>query len=132
MAEGDMTEAGGARAAAGLLKLPDRPTAILAANDPMAAGALRAAHGAGLDVPRDLSVIGYDDLALSALTEPPLTTLAQPIREAGAKLADMLLRRLAGAPVEQLQEIWPPRLVPRGSDGPAPMPARPEPIQGGS
>jgi DNA-binding LacI/PurR family transcriptional regulator len=98
----------------------------------MAAGALHAARRAGLAVPGDLSIVGYDDLAASALTDPPLTTLAQPIREAGAKLADMLLARLAGTPVEALQEIWPPRLVPRGSDGPAPTPARMEPIQGGS
>lgn len=130
--EGNMTEAGGAEAAARLFALPDRPTAVLAANDPTAIGVLRAARASDLPVPQALSVIGYDDLALSALSDPPLTTLAQPIREAGARLADMLLRRIAGMPAAQLQEIWPPRLVPRGSDGPAPQPVRSDALQGGN
>ncbi|MEQ8964347.1 MAG: LacI family DNA-binding transcriptional regulator [Azospirillaceae bacterium] len=118
--EADMTEADGARAAEALRRLADPPTAVLTANDPMAIGALRAFKGAGLRVPDDVSVIGYDDLPVAPLTEPPLTTLRQPVREAGSRLAEMVLARLAGEAAEALQEIWPARLVPRGSHGPAP------------
>jgi len=120
MPEAEMTEAGGAAAAERLLGLTEPPTAVLTANDPMAIGAMRAFRAAGLRVPEHLSIIGYDDLPVAPLTEPPLTTVRQPIRAAGRRLAELLLRRLAGEPAERLQEVWPAQLVPRGSHGTAP------------
>ncbi|MGP1396238.1 MAG: LacI family DNA-binding transcriptional regulator [Inquilinaceae bacterium] len=121
MVEGDMTEASGFAAGERLLAGDDRPSAVLCANDPMAIGVLRAAKTAGLAVPADLSVIGYDDLPMAETAEPGLTTLRQPVREAGAALAGMLVEASAGRPAEDLQVIWQPELIVRGSDGPGPF-----------
>ncbi len=76
-AEGDFTGAGGAAATRTLLALPahERPTAIVYANDPMAVAGIVVAQGLGLDVPRDLSVIGFDDSVVSAYVQPALTTV---------------------------------------------------------
>jgi LacI family transcriptional regulator len=71
----------GMAAAEALLKLPNKPTAIFASNDDMAAGVLSYAHRIGLDVPHDLSVAGFDDTPLAQLVWPPLTTIRQPVRE---------------------------------------------------
>ncbi|NNG02629.1 MAG: substrate-binding domain-containing protein [Inquilinus sp.] len=118
LACGDMTEQGGHDAATRLLAT-QRPTALVCANDAMAVGALRAAKHAGLSVPGDVSITGYDDLEIARFTQPALTTLRQPVRKAGDKLAEMLLSLLAGAPADSLREIWVPSLVERESDGPA-------------
>lgn len=115
---GDMTEQGGHAAAGQLLALERPPTALVCANDTMAVGALRAAKQLGIDVPGDLSVTGYDDLQMSGFTEPPLTTLQQPIRKAGWTLANKLLAVMAGTPPAELQELWQPQLIDRDSDGP--------------
>ncbi len=96
----------------------DRPTAVLCATDRIAVGALHALTAAGLRAGRDISVIGYDDLPLATYTDPPLTTIAQPIERAGRRMVEMLLARIAGAPATGLQEIWPARLIARASDGP--------------
>jgi LacI family transcriptional regulator len=71
----------GMAAAEALLKLPNKPSAIFASNDDMAAGVLSYAHRIGLDVPHDLSVAGFDDTPLAQLVWPPLTTIRQPVRE---------------------------------------------------
>ena len=115
---GDMTEQGGHAVAARLLALPEPPTALVCANDTMAIGAMRAVKQHGFAVPGDVSVTGYDDLRMSGFTEPPLTTLRQPIREAGRSLAEKLLALLGGTPPADLQELWRPELVARDSDGP--------------
>lgn len=120
--EGEMTEATGHRMTGRLLDLPEPPTAIICANDMIAIGALRALRKKGLEAGRDVSIIGYDDLPLASYTEPPLTTLNQPIRAAGERIAEMLLELLSGTPVEELRELWPPRLVVRQSDGPCQPP----------
>ena len=123
MVQGKMVEADGFALATRLLALDPPPTALLCADVLSAIGALRAIRVAGRVPGRDVAVIAYDDLTLSgiaAYTEPPLTTLHQPIRPAGARAARMLLARLAGAPVEGLQELWPAKLLARQSDGPAP------------
>jgi LacI family transcriptional regulator len=96
----------------------DRPTAVLCATDRIAVGALHALAASGLRAGRDISVIGYDDLPLATYTDPPLTTIAQPIERAGRRLVEMLLARIDGAPTAGLQEIWPARLIARSSDGP--------------
>lgn len=118
--QGDLTEEGGLRAAEALLDLPEPPTAILAATDRMAWGVLHALKKRGLRPGRDVSLIGYDDLPFSRYTDPPLSTLRQPFREEGRRLVELLLGRLEGQPVAELQEVWVPELVLRGTDGPAP------------
>lgn len=75
---------------------PDRPTAVFAANDRIAITLYRAAATVGLSVPGDLSVIGFDDLDVSAHLEPPLTTMAQPFLKIGRTAAELLLRRING------------------------------------
>jgi GntR family transcriptional regulator of arabinose operon len=74
----------------------ERPTAIFAANDQIAIGLYRAAASVGLAIPDDLSVLGFDNLDLSAHLDPPLTTLAQPFLKVGQTAADLLLRRIKG------------------------------------
>lgn len=92
---GHFTVEGGRDAMHHLLRLPDPPTAVFAASDEMAFGALTAARDAGLDVPRDLSVIGVDDHDLAVLWG--LTTVRQPVNEQGRRAAGLLLRALSGA-----------------------------------
>src|SRR5574339_469434 len=78
-----------------ILKMDSRPTAIFALNDLMALGALRAAAEAGYSVPRDLAVVGYDDLELAHFTNPPLTTIAQPKKEIGVQAIHLLVDRMS-------------------------------------
>jgi DNA-binding LacI/PurR family transcriptional regulator len=110
--------AGGRAACARLLALPEPPSAIFATTDVLAIGALKGAEEAGFHVPRDLSVVGFDDILFAAYTAPALTTVRQPI-EAMARLAvEMALRRAAdpGAPPET---HWlAPELVVRDSTAP--------------
>ncbi len=115
--EGDLSEESGYRLAQGLLG-ELLPTAILCANDLMAIGVLRALREQGLRPGREVSVIGYDDIPQAQYTDPPLSTMHQPFREAGRKLVEMLLAQLEGKDVAGLQEVWVPELVLRGSDGP--------------
>lgn len=93
----------------------DRPTAVFAAADVMAFGALRAAREAGLDVPGDIEIVGFDDVEPSAYAG--LTTLRQPMSEMGALATEMLLRRLEspGAPVQHV--VFAPELVIRETTG---------------
>jgi len=116
--EGDLSEESGYRLAQKLLDTSDIPTALLCANDLMAIGVLRALRERGLKGGQEVSVIGYDDIPQAQYTDPPLSTVHQPFRDTGKRLVKMLLDRLAGAPVSQLQEVWVPELVLRGSDGP--------------
>ncbi|HEX6540652.1 MAG TPA: LacI family DNA-binding transcriptional regulator [Ktedonobacterales bacterium] len=95
--QGDFTIASGRAAAMQLLALPDRPTAVFAANDQMAYGVLSASEAQGLRVPEDLAVIGFDDTALSAHTRPALSTVKQPFAEMGRSATEMLLA-LVSAP----------------------------------
>jgi DNA-binding LacI/PurR family transcriptional regulator len=83
----------------GMMKLLDsnnRPTAVFARNDFTALGALNAIKRAGLRIPEDIAVIGYDDIPLAAHTSPSLTTVRQPTREQGRAAAEFLLRRIEG------------------------------------
>lgn len=88
---GDFTMASGEAAMAELLAQLPRPTAVFCANDEMAIGAIKAARDAGLRVPEDLSVIGFDDISFAAFTHPPLTTIRQPRREFGQAAVAALL-----------------------------------------
>lgn len=109
----------GHRAAAELLDLPDRPTALLAFNDKMAIGALRAAAERGLRVPEDLSVAGFDDIELGRACRPMLTTVRQPLEEMGRMAVHLLLRMLGGHRIDALHVELATELVVRESTGPA-------------
>jgi LacI family transcriptional regulator len=87
--ESDFTEAGGYFAMRRLL--PSRPDAVFVASDTMALGALRALREAGRSVPGDVAVVGFDDLPAAAYSDPPLTTVRQPIRQAGTQAVEVLL-----------------------------------------
>ncbi|MEU7711835.1 LacI family DNA-binding transcriptional regulator [Micromonospora chalcea] len=103
-----------ASTAAELLALPDRPTAIFAGNDLSAISTLDVARGLGLRVPDDLSVIGFDNIPESALVDPPLTTIRQPLQRMGAESLRLLIDLIAG--VERDTHIQlPTELVVRAS-----------------
>jgi DNA-binding LacI/PurR family transcriptional regulator len=104
--------------AAELLSLPERPTAVFAASDTQAIGVLEAARALGIDVPGDLSVIGFDDIEVAAYVG--LTTVRQPLVESGRRGAKVLLDVLARRAVEPLRELLPLDLVVRSTTGPAP------------
>lgn len=121
VAQGDFTYRSGLLAAQRLLALPNRPTAIFASNDDMAAATVAAAHRIGLDVPRDLSVTGFDDTAMATATWPELTTIRQPIAamsQAAVRLLVQAAREDEGAALRHEQLAF--ALIRRGSDGPAP------------
>lgn len=100
-----------------LLDLEDRPTAIFASNDDMAAGAMAAAHARRLDVPADVSIAGFDDTNLAKAVWPALTTVRQPVREQGWAATDLLLALIAGHAKPSM--TLPYELVKRASVGPA-------------
>ncbi|MFI5673416.1 LacI family DNA-binding transcriptional regulator [Streptomyces cellulosae] len=86
-----LTREDGCAAARSLLALPDRPSAIFTANDLQALGVYQAAREAGLRIPADLSVVGFDDLPVAAWVEPPLTTVHQPLTEMAAAATELAL-----------------------------------------
>jgi LacI family transcriptional regulator len=96
-AEGDYRFESGIAAGLRLLEQEDRPTAIFASNDEMAAGVLATAHKLGVDVPQELSIVGFDDSPTAAHTWPPLSTVRWPILEMGALAAHKLLPQLREA-----------------------------------
>ncbi len=95
-------------------------TGIVAASDPMALGAIRAVRRAGLRVPNDISVVGFDDSALMSSIDPPLTTVRQPIDAMGKLVIELLTAQIAGAAVAHEEMLFEPELVVRSSTGPAP------------
>ena len=96
-------------------------TGIIAASDPMALGAIRAIRRAGLRVPNEVSVIGFDDSALMSSIDPPLTTVRQPIDAMGKLVIELLTAQIAGAAVAHEEMLFEPELVVRSSTGPAPV-----------
>lgn len=127
VAEGDLSRNGGHLAAAQLLALDNPPTAIIGANDLTAVGAMRAARERGLVVGRDLAVAGYDGTDDSEHSQPPLTTLKQPVYETARELVSVLIRRINGEAVDTLQQIVQPELILRESTGAAPQAEPPVP-----
>ncbi|HEU4630362.1 MAG TPA: LacI family DNA-binding transcriptional regulator [Gemmatimonadaceae bacterium] len=115
---GDFTDAAGYQAAAALLRLVPRPTAIVAANDAMAIGALSAVREAGLRVPEDMAVVGFDDVPIARYVHPPLTTVRVGIGELGARAAETLLEALAEGEAHRPRHVVvPTTLVVRDSCG---------------
>ncbi|MFZ7088889.1 LacI family DNA-binding transcriptional regulator [Curtobacterium sp. RRHDQ10] len=120
---GDYQTAATADAARELLGMPDRPTAVFAANDSSALGVLEVARVLGLRVPEDLSVVGFDDVPSAASSVPPLTTVAQPLHDLGAQAFGMLLGLLQGGEVPGHVQL-PTTLVVRASTAVCPAAAR--------
>jgi LacI family transcriptional regulator len=110
----------GYRAACELLDQPDRPTALVGFNDKIAIGALRAAGERRLRVPDDLSIVGFDDLEISQLTQPTLTTVRQPLAELGRMAVTLLSRLLKRHELDARHVELATDLVVGGSTGPAP------------
>ncbi|HEX3806378.1 MAG TPA: LacI family DNA-binding transcriptional regulator [Gaiellaceae bacterium] len=100
-------------------------TGIVCASDPLALGAIRAARRAGLTVPADLSVVGFDDSTFMICTDPPLTTVRQPIEAIGRAAVDMLAGQIEGSLVSDEELFFEPEIVARGSTANAPVAALP-------
>ncbi len=101
-----------------LLSLPDRPTAVFATSDTLAIGVLEAAQEMGLQIPEDLSVIGYDDIEIAEYLQ--LTTIRQSLFESGAEGVKLLLQELDEPPPAPVQLLLPTELVQRGTTAPPP------------
>ncbi|GAA1998704.1 LacI family DNA-binding transcriptional regulator [Catenulispora subtropica] len=106
---------GGHAAATRLLRAG--ATGIICGSDPLALGAIRAVRRAGLRVPQDVSVIGFDDSAFMNCTDPPLTTVRQPIEALGRAAVTLLVNQIEGARVAAEELLFEPELVVRGSTG---------------
>lgn len=116
--EGAMTEDAGFAAAHTLLSSPVPPTAIVCALDQAALGACRAIASLGLEVGRDISIIGYDGLPEGRYARPSLTTFAVDSKMAGIRLADIVLKIVRGADADSFRELVGADLIERHSDGP--------------
>ena len=121
----DFRESGGYQSMNDVWSAPQRPTAVFIANNLMTIGALNALHDLQVDVPGDISVIGFDDLSFAALLNPPLTAIRHPDVEQGATAARLLLARvLRSGDAKPRSVTFPVELVVRGSTAPVMRPAR--------
>lgn len=116
LAAGDFSESAGYQAAAGFLARDRRPTALFAANDAMAIGALCAARERGVSVPEDMTVVGFDDIPIARFVSPPLTTVSVEIAELGRQAFELLLESAEPDAVPRLAML-PTHLVIRDSCG---------------
>jgi LacI family transcriptional regulator len=126
MEQGFFSFRSGLDAARKLLGAEPAPTAIFASNDDMAAAVIAEAHRRGLDVPRDLTVVGFDDTLIASTIWPELTTIQQPIARMAAEAVDMLVAAVRGSrrSAERLHRLMPHALIARESAA-APKLARP-------
>lgn len=117
--DGDFSEAAGQRAAAQLLALPkaERPDAVFAANDIMAIGLLGALQAAGVRVPQDIALAGFDDIPVARYVSPALTTMRVPIAAMGAQALDALAQALDRDEVDATVTVMPVQLIVRRSCG---------------
>ncbi|MGL4725305.1 MAG: LacI family DNA-binding transcriptional regulator [Scandinavium sp.] len=111
----DLSAAAGKAAMKNLLAMNPRPDAVFAVSDSLAAGAMRAIEQAGLRVPEDIAVVGFDGTELAEMVSPQLTTVQQPSREIGAKAVELLLNKIENpdVPMERVMLDW--RFIPRAS-----------------
>lgn len=124
--EGDYTFEAGLQAGQALLDLDDRPTAVFAANDEMAAGVLQAAQRAGLEVPRELTVVGFDDFSIASHVQPRLTTVRIPTRAMGhLAILTLLETQTSATDRGQARDTPSPELVVRETSAPAVSPEGP-------
>jgi LacI family transcriptional regulator len=115
VANGDFTEVSGYENMQRLLPL--RPDSVFVASDTMALGALRAIREAGLTVPDDIAIVGFDDLPHAVTADPPLTTVRQPIRQAGVVVVETLLDMLESGSEPPRRIVLPTELIVRASCG---------------
>lgn len=115
---GDATIYGGYENMKQLLEQDPSITAVFAAGDAIAIGAIKALNEAGIQIPKDFSIIGFDDIDLSAFISPALTTVRQPRRKIGNTAFEMLFRLMNQEPLEQMQVVLDYELVSRDSCGP--------------
>lgn len=120
LVKGAFTETGGAEAMNEILESGDIPTAVFAPNDMAAIGALEAIDAAGLAIPDDISLVGYDNLALAALPRISLTTVGQPLVDLGREAVGLVLERLDKGRERARHVVVPPNLVVRSTTGPPP------------
>ena len=113
--DGNFHHSGGYEAAIELLALPDPPTAIFAGSDEQAFGVIEAARTAGLSVPDDLSVVGFDDLPVARWASPPLTTVRQPLAYMGRMAAQMLHNLIEGQELDSYHVELATELIVRAS-----------------
>jgi LacI family repressor for deo operon, udp, cdd, tsx, nupC, and nupG len=116
--DGDFSIQSGVVAAGRLLSIKNPPTAIFCSNDEMALGVMSGVKGRGMRIPRDISIVGFDDILFAQYFDPPLTTIAQPMREIGEHAMTVLAEILAEHPPANKDVILPFRLVVRSSSGP--------------
>lgn len=119
-ADGDFSIESGFAATVDLLDRNDRPTAIFAANDETAIGVIQAVKARSLSVPRDISVVGFDDIRFAAANDPPLTTVSQPRVELGRRSMELLCDILENKPHIPQEVIVPTSFIVRGSTGSGP------------
>jgi DNA-binding LacI/PurR family transcriptional regulator len=117
---GDHTEEGGIVAGRRLAAAPDRPSAVMASNDRCAVGLIDAFARAGIDVPRDITIVGYDDSSLARLVHIDLTTVNQDAPAQARHAVAAAVERIDDGRTERREVVLRPRLVIRGSTGPAP------------
>jgi LacI family transcriptional regulator len=117
---GDLSQLKAFEAASRLLNLANPPTAIFAANDLSAFGVIAAVREAGLRVPDDVSVIGFDDIPMAVQVHPPLTTIRQPFQQMARAAVNTLLANIKGSDNSTVRMTAPAELVVRDSTGPAP------------
>ena len=115
---GDFSIESGRASAERLLGRRDRPTAVFCFNDEMAIGVIDAARDRGVRVPDELSVVGFDDIRFARYLAPPLTTIAQPMREIGERTVRLLLEILSGSTTSPVSVTLPHALVVRASTAP--------------
>jgi len=113
--EGDFRIAGGYKAMKKLLKLSELPTAIFAANDLLAVGAMQAIQKRKYHIPKDFCIIGFDDIKLASFVYPTLSTIRQPMMEMGALAVKMLLRIIEEREFNQRKIVLKPKLIVRES-----------------
>ena len=118
--EGDWECESGYQAMTEILKVRPRPTAVFAANDRMAIGAMSAIHSAGLRLPDDISVIGLDDIEVAAFQTPALTTLRQSFAELATRAIQLLLEIIEGRQPDPIHIVIKPALIERQSTAPPP------------
>ncbi len=124
MVSGDSTDEGAQAAFATLLKLPERPSALVVGNNVMTLGVMRAARDAGISVPGDLALVGFDDFPWADLFRPGLTVVAQPTEAMGREAAQMVLSRLTDPSIPARRVVLRPTFVHRESCG-CPLEERP-------
>jgi len=112
---GDFSEDSGAAAMQRLLAAHPSLDAVFAASDPMALGAMRVLKDRGRRIPDDVAVIGFDDSPVGPHTDPPLSTVHQPVEQMGRQMTRLLLARIGGDTVTDLEIVLPTRLIVRGS-----------------